>query len=414
MNIFSKILLLNSKCTLTVVTTPSNATCTLTCDGVSYSQKTLTVKMGSVISYSIYHSTYGSKTGMITMNSNKTLTCTGTSSPGLADVSFSQPTLSADGTLGGSSFAVSASHEYTKVFRAFDGDTTGQTSCWQPQNRTIQQSPYLIMYFPNAVKVKTITIMNRYAYPNCCPRTWYLYCSTDNSSYTYVNSGTNTNLNKGSEGGSWTITGYNTTSTSLSYYYEYWKIAFAEDWTGTSSAAAGIQEITVNAYYLSTTTTYSWSTTVTDQKTDTYPWGAPILSANGTLGGSSFAVEASSEYSDTRAAYTAFDDSSTYWRPSDCTILQTYTFYNPVAINVTKIEYQFYSTTYNTTIDLIEGSNDNTNWTTITRADSTSSNIETSTLDNSEFYKYYRTTFAAKSSGTYRLRNMAITATAHI
>lgn len=66
--------------TLTVSTNPSNATCTLTYGGSSYSSKSATVASGTVINYSVYHSTYGTTTGSITMNSNKTLTCTGASS----------------------------------------------------------------------------------------------------------------------------------------------------------------------------------------------------------------------------------------------------------------------------------------------------------------------------------------------
>jgi hypothetical protein len=66
--------------TLTVSTNPNNATCTLTYGGSSYSSKSATVASGTVINYSVYHSIYGTTTGSITMNSNKTLTCTGASS----------------------------------------------------------------------------------------------------------------------------------------------------------------------------------------------------------------------------------------------------------------------------------------------------------------------------------------------
>ena len=71
-NIFEKKMhLLNASTmqyTLTVVTDPVSATCTLTANGVSSSAKTLTVDAGTVISYSVYHATYGTTTGNITMN----------------------------------------------------------------------------------------------------------------------------------------------------------------------------------------------------------------------------------------------------------------------------------------------------------------------------------------------------------
>ena len=64
--------------TLTVSTNPSSATCTLSYDGTSYEGKSISVPSGTEISYSIYHSTYGTTTGTITMDADKTLSCTGT------------------------------------------------------------------------------------------------------------------------------------------------------------------------------------------------------------------------------------------------------------------------------------------------------------------------------------------------
>ena len=93
--------------TLTVTTNPAAATCTLTYDGVSYSTKTAKVKAGTVISYSVYHSTYGTTSGSITMDSDKTLNCNGTYSSsttykyGLdSDITvYGSPSISNDGIL---------------------------------------------------------------------------------------------------------------------------------------------------------------------------------------------------------------------------------------------------------------------------------------------------------------------------
>ena len=104
----SKKLLMNDNVTLTVVTTPAAATCTLTYNSVQYSTKTLTVPKGATVSYSVYYSTYGTTSGSITMDKDKTLTCTGTSSSSSTDVSWSRPNLTSDGTMGGSSCAASA------------------------------------------------------------------------------------------------------------------------------------------------------------------------------------------------------------------------------------------------------------------------------------------------------------------
>ena len=65
--------------TLTVTSNIDSAQCTLTYDGVSHSSRTATVPEGTVISYSMYSSTYGTTSGNVTMDSNKTLDFTGTS-----------------------------------------------------------------------------------------------------------------------------------------------------------------------------------------------------------------------------------------------------------------------------------------------------------------------------------------------
>lgn len=86
MNIHSKELLIGeTKCTLTVVTTPSNATCVLTVNGIQYTTKSLEVKKGTVVNYSVSYSNTTTKTGSVTMNSNKTLTFTRTYSTSTID-----------------------------------------------------------------------------------------------------------------------------------------------------------------------------------------------------------------------------------------------------------------------------------------------------------------------------------------
>lgn len=67
-----------SNVTLTVSTNPASATCTLTYNGQSYETKSAIVPKGTTINYTIYHATYGTETGSITMDDNKTLTCNGT------------------------------------------------------------------------------------------------------------------------------------------------------------------------------------------------------------------------------------------------------------------------------------------------------------------------------------------------
>lgn len=419
--LFTKVLLMTSKnrYTLTVITNPASATCTLTYDGQSYIAKSAIVDAGTVISYSISHSTYGTETGSIIMNTDKTLTCNGTYSTSSSYTSYTSPTnMTSNGTWNGNNFAVKADFTSKRgdLYRLFDNNTSN------PVSTNSSTAAYVLGYSlssgniycccSNQVKISTATcyIVNSSSY-GLCPASYTLYGSnTDGSNWTSLGSYTKPSSGTISTGDAWSI------SSSNSNYFKYFRWYFV----GRQSAGASTQfatiELRLKGEERITAYTYYWDKTVTNVKTDTYPWEQPILSANGTMGESSFAVVASSESSASYAAWKAFDDNSsnTQWRPSSCTTTQTYTFYNPVAINVTKLEYEFTTTTYTTTIDLIEGSNDNTNWTTISKADTTDSAIVTSALTNSAFYKYYRTTFAAKSSGNYRLKNMSITALEHI
>lgn len=62
--------------TLTVTTSPANATCVLTYDGVAHTAKTATVKEGTVVSYSVSYSGYTTQTGSWTITSNTTKSIT--------------------------------------------------------------------------------------------------------------------------------------------------------------------------------------------------------------------------------------------------------------------------------------------------------------------------------------------------
>lgn len=110
------------------------------------------------------------------------------------------------------------------------------------------------------------------------------------------------------------------------------------------------------------------------------------LSSNGTLGGDSFAVSASDDGS--HYAYYAFDqNSNTYWRYGASS--GSFTFYNPEAIIVNQILYSPYYS-YPTAGE-IRGSNNGSDWTTIT---SFTNNVNsTFTIDlssNNTAYKYYQ------------------------
>ena len=245
MLIHSKNLLMTEKkkYTLTVVTNPASATCTLTYDGQSYSSKTATVEDGTIISYSVYHSTYGTKTGSITLDSDKTLTFTGTYSTSTVDTPWSQPVLSANGTMGGSSFAVSADYEAGGylTWKAFDGNnSTG----WSNGIST----GYIIMYNPTAIKVSKFTIRNR-SDLNRAFQTGNILAGNSQNNLTTISNFSNSNSTAGS---TWDI------NVNASSAYKYWKIDITASIGGSTCA-----EITISATTTTTSYTYYWDVTTT-------------------------------------------------------------------------------------------------------------------------------------------------------
>lgn len=245
-----ELLLSQKEYTLTVVTNPASASCTLTCDGVSYNSKTATVKKGTVISYYIYQSTYGSTSGSITMDGDKTLICTGTYSPTTTDVSWSSPTnMTSNST---SSFSLTPSGEYSSYYawKAFDNDVS---TMWCPANSYSPANVYLIMYSSTPIKLRTIYITNSNgsAPARQSVSSASISGSSNGSSYTSLGSGSNSNTTKAY---TWSF------SSSTSSYYKYFKLEL------TKMSGQGylyIPAITISGYYQSTSYVYYWSTSIT-------------------------------------------------------------------------------------------------------------------------------------------------------
>ena len=142
-------------------------------------------------------------------------------------------------------------------------------------------------------------------------------------------------------------------------------------------------------------------------------WIRPNLTTDGILGGSSFAVkDVGAGTSTSTYAWRAVDKSATtYWNGDTPSFgSKTYIFYNPDALRVTEIVYNYYNSTSSASAIVIQGSNDNSNWADITSTYSGSNATYTSTLTNDKYYKYYKLTFTPRSNKV-RVSDMAITAT---
>jgi len=155
---------------------------------------------------------------------------------GIIEAQFIQPTLTANGTMGGDSFAVSASRtaqSTTAAWRAFDNNSSTR---WA--GGTTQYPVDITMYNPFALRVIGISITNYWA------RTFTsgdVQAGDDLNNLTTVVSGwTNSN---NTQGGVWTI------DVNSQYYYKYWRLHFL---SGGFSSAQGqsLTQIDLNAKYI--------------------------------------------------------------------------------------------------------------------------------------------------------------------
>ena len=134
----------------------------------------------------------------------------------------------------------------------------------------------------------------------------------------------------------------------------------------------------------------------------------PNLSANGTMGGNSFAVSCDSSVSG-YSAYYAVDGNTDYlWMVNNTNSICKYTFYNPIPLKVSQIINYYTSTTYSASNFIIEGSNDNQNWTEIGTYTVSKTLTQTIPVNSTRYYKYHRITY---KNSTIRLKDLGITAT---
>lgn len=125
-------------------------------------------------------------------------------------------------------------------------------------------------------------------------------------------------------------------------------------------------------------------------------WTQPVLSANGTIGGDSFACTQSSYYDSSLMAWHLFDSNdSTYYESNGASPYVI--FYNPVEINMTQLDILWRSPSSQnsaTSTISIYGSNDNSTWTTlasnITQTTLNNTTLSVDLSSNTEYYKYYK------------------------
>lgn len=118
--------------------------------------------------------------------------------------SWTRPNLSANGSMGGTSFAVSVDNIHDgnyPAWKAVDGNTTTGNNCWASGTNGFPH--WYAFYNPDPLKVTQLQIMNRVytaSYANI--QNYQIQISDNGSSWTTIYTGTNSNNTSGS---TWTI-----------------------------------------------------------------------------------------------------------------------------------------------------------------------------------------------------------------
>lgn len=271
---------------------------------------------------------------------------------------FTQPTLTSNGTLGGSSFACSESGYYEsagqedpqKAWYLFSSEFTGTSATtkneWQINDVSTSTWYWMIFYNPNPLVISKINVgISQATYQ---PVQYKWYGSNDNSSYTLITSST-TQVSADyssfdiSFPSNYTITGYkyyklevlpkSTTAIMISrlkLYAKYYTGRLVEG----SNTEYDIKIPTINKIYP--------PSSLELYKKETFSFVQPTLSSNGTIGGNSFAVSASSELDSPRLAYCAFDNATDSTGESKCWhsaqgLPAWIQFYNPQPLKISKL-----------------------------------------------------------------------------
>ena len=173
---------------------------------------------------------------------------------------FVQPVLTANGTIGGSSFAVYASNEHSATYaayRAFSSDASAAYS--SSVNPSVTPVDYVI-YNPDSICVKSVVITNvPSGLTSSSPKNVVLYGSNNNSTWDLLAAVTNTN---NTNSGTWEIV---STSNEM---YRYFKLHITS--ANTSEAYVNIGKIQIRAYVVvETTNTHAHEDVV---EYDPYTW----------------------------------------------------------------------------------------------------------------------------------------------
>ncbi len=333
---------------------------------------------------------------------------------------FIQPILGENGILGGDFFAVAANGEYdssTVCWKAFDNNSS--TKWAAPSHTFPDNEAYIIMYNPLPIKVMSFDIQNSFTSGEVVTKLSIL-ASNDNKQWLDISEPITIQDT--------TALNWNKIKLQNDNYYKYYKINLLEDVQATTPSFTNIKinGLVKNAI-ISDKNDFDffrdkfvqnsgWANIQREKKYFKYrqeEFVQPELTENGMLGGSTFAVFASSEYSGSYQAYMAFDTStSSEWAargiPSDL----NYIIYNPDPLYITEIEVTNRTDEENITSYRIEGAGRDKNWVALSDV---VTNDKTSAYDKwkivvgtPDYYNYYKISILT-AVGNVGITNLKIT-----
>lgn len=156
---------------------------------------------------------------------------------GGVETTFVQSALTANGTLGGSAQAVSASSEYNSSYAAYMASDSNSSTFWMANVTT----GYYIRYNPQAVKATSFDFVNQSG-GGCAPNGGIIYASNDNSNYLALTSFANT---VNTSLGTWSVA----IPSANQAFYNYYKIYISGIISGSQIA---LTQITQNGTYIAT------------------------------------------------------------------------------------------------------------------------------------------------------------------
>lgn len=313
-----------------------------------------------------------------------------------------RPNLSDFGVLGGDSFAC-AGGSYS-LWHIFDGvDNYGQLWSTNEDTRT------LTIYNPKPIQINSVSWTNKYS-TYLGEVTW----SGSNDGVNYTTIITFSNMSSAAS--------QTKTFPANSGYYKYFKMR-----VNVFHDYGDIDEMTFNATVQniveSTVSDYDFYEDVDDYKVfketirsyykySYQTFNRPNLTANGAIGGDSFAVNADNIYSSSYPAYYAVDGSeSSYWLCGNG-LKGSFYFYNPNALKITQIRSprQWTDGGIYTAEGALYGSNDSINWITLgTFTGGTYNNGFSIDVNDQNYYKFFKIS-ATGSRTTWGMNELQITA----